>query len=300
MKDYIAKHGNRSIAVGYSAADVRDVLIDTANYMSCEIKNATSSRSDFFGLNSYSWCGNATYTSSGYNVLTEDFTNASFPVFFSEFGCNNVEPRVFSEVQALYSQEMTQALSGGLVYEWTQEDNNYGLVQLNSNNSISLLIDYQNLQAQYDKIDLKQVESSNTTQTSVAPPTCDASLISTKGFLSTFDLPSPPSAVAQMIQSGISSPNIGKMVSVSSQAVPQTVYGVDGKAITGIKLVVLANDQANQPGAVSSGTNGTSPTATGSGAASTTSSSAYNVQSSSSGLFSTFAAVVALAVSLAW
>lgn len=300
MKDYIAKHGSRSIAVGYSAADVRDVLMDTANYLTCEIKNATTSRSDFFGLNSYSWCGDATYESSGYNVLTEDFANATVPVFFSEFGCNNVEPRVFTEVQALYSQDMTQALSGGLVYEWTQESNNYGLVQINSNNTVSLLIDYQNLQAQYDKLNLKQIESANSTQTSITPPTCEAKLISSSGFLTTFDLPSAPSGVAKMIANGISSPNVGKLVSVSSETIPQTVYGVDGQVIPGIKLTVLSNNQANQPGLVASGTNGSSPTSTGSGAASTTSSSAYNVQSSSSGLFSTFAAVVALAVSLAW
>src|ERR1700742_4581346 len=87
MHQYIEKHANRSIPVGYSAADVRPLLVDTAYYLSCNLENSTESRSDFFGLNSYSWCGDATYTSSGYNVLTEDFSNATLPVFFSEYGC---------------------------------------------------------------------------------------------------------------------------------------------------------------------------------------------------------------------
>ena len=301
MKDYIAKHANRSIPVGYSAADVRDVLVDTASYLTCELKNATSSSSDFFGLNSYSWCGNATYDTSGYNVLTADFLNASVPAFFSEFGCNNVEPRVFTEVQALYSSQMIVSFSGGLVYEWTQEQNNYGLVQINSNNTVSLRVDYQNLQAQYDKLNLKELETSNSTQTSITPAICDPSLISTAGFLNTFDLPSTPSSVASLIESGISNPNVGKLVSVSSQAIPETVYGPDGQVIHGIELTVLANNQTNQPGLVSSSSNGTIPTATSSGAASTSSSAAYIMHSSSSSsFFSTFAAAVTLVMSLMW
>jgi len=38
----------------------------------------------FFGLNSYSWCGNATFVSSTYNQLVADFANTTIPVFFSE------------------------------------------------------------------------------------------------------------------------------------------------------------------------------------------------------------------------
>jgi len=44
----------------------------------------------FFGLNSYSWCGDATFVSSTYNQLVADFANTTIPVFFSEFGCNQV------------------------------------------------------------------------------------------------------------------------------------------------------------------------------------------------------------------
>ena len=89
----------------------------------------------------------------------------------------------------------------------------------------------------------------------------------TSGFLTTFDLPSAPSGVAKMIDNGISNPNVGKVVSVSSQTIPQTVYGVNGQVVTGVKLNVLSNDEANQPGLTGSSTNGSSPTSTGSGAA---------------------------------
>jgi 1,3-beta-glucanosyltransferase GAS5 len=52
----------------------------------------------------------------------------------SEFGCNKNPPRNFGEIEALYSNKMTSVYSGGLVYEYTQEDNKFGLVQVQGNN----------------------------------------------------------------------------------------------------------------------------------------------------------------------
>jgi hypothetical protein len=92
--------------------------VDTWNYLQCTTTGDTSdpSRVDLFALNSYSWCGDATYTSSTYNVLLADFTNTSVPVFFSEYGCNTPAPRVFTEVPVIYGPLMTPVLSGGMVY----------------------------------------------------------------------------------------------------------------------------------------------------------------------------------------
>jgi hypothetical protein len=88
--------------------------------MQCTNDEDPESSSDFFGLNSYSWCGgDATFQSAGYNTLVDMFKDSAIPVFFSEYGCNKVMPRVFDEVAALYSSQMT-ALSGGLVYEYSQ------------------------------------------------------------------------------------------------------------------------------------------------------------------------------------
>lgn len=96
LKSYISKHSPRTIPVGYSAADVREILTDSFAYLSCDINEQSSdpSRIDFFGLNSYSWCGptssTANYGAAGYDVLISQFGNTSIPVFFSEYGCNKV------------------------------------------------------------------------------------------------------------------------------------------------------------------------------------------------------------------
>lgn len=115
----MAKHSSRQIPVGYSAAVVKELLEDTWQYLQCQIEDGNdNSRADFFGLNTYGWCGSeATFQSSGYEELVGWFSNTSIPVFFSEYGCNEFMPRTFDEVATLYGPQMAPVFSGGLIYE---------------------------------------------------------------------------------------------------------------------------------------------------------------------------------------
>lgn len=254
MKDYIAKHSTRPIPVGYSAADVRPLLTDTYDYLSCSLSNATSSSIDFFGLNSYSWCGDATYTSSGYDVLVSDFSATKVPVFFSEYGCNAVQPRTWSEISALYSNPMMGVFSGGIAYEWTQEENDFGLVQANSNNTVSLLTDYNNLQTMLNKIDLKALTAANSTATSQTAPAC-TSISITSNITKNFDIPARPDGFQSLIDNGVSGTYPTGFSSVSNTAEPDGVYASNGGAITGLSLTILAGDESNLPGNNTIGTN---------------------------------------------
>ena len=67
----------------------------------------------------------------------------------SEYGCNT-NTRKFEEVAALYSTEMTGVYCGGLVYEYSQEASNYGLVTINGN-SVSERPDFTALQSAFEK-----------------------------------------------------------------------------------------------------------------------------------------------------
>lgn len=110
MKAYIAKQSSRTIPVGYSAADVSENRLPLAEYLNC---GDDSTRGDFYAFNNYAWCGNSSYTyssafnltykfrQSGYNQRVAEFSNYSVPLFFSEYGCNLVQPRLFTEVGAL-------------------------------------------------------------------------------------------------------------------------------------------------------------------------------------------------------
>lgn len=267
MKNYIAKNSKRSIPVGYSAADVRENLLDTWNYLQCTTTGDTSdpSRVDLFALNSYSWCGDSSYTTSGYDVLYGDFSNTSVPVFFSEYGCIKPAPRIFTEVPVLYGPLMTPVFSGGMVYEYSEEPSDYGLVNINSNGSAELLPDYDSFQGQLNKLNITLIQGVPAQNTTVVPPKCVSSLITTSGFNNNFTIPDVPAGAQTLIDNGIANKNNGKLVTVTNTKVSQVVQASNGDTIQGLSITILADDQSNTPGGT------TTPSTTSAAPAATTS-----------------------------
>ncbi|KAK4079465.1 CAZyme family GH72 [Trichoderma harzianum] len=260
LKNYIKKNIKRQVPVGYSAADVREVLWDTWNYMQCSEDGDANdmSRADVFAINSYSWCGpDATYQSSSYDVLTENFSNTSIPVFFSEYGCNTPMPRYWNETQAIYGPEMTHVFSGGVVYEYTEEENHYGLVNI-TGDTLQILGDYNRLKAQLAKINWEKVQTQKATAKAPAPPKCNSKLIQVKGFDNNFTLPVPPPGVQGLIDNGISHKPKGALVKISDWNVKLNVEDAEGNKITGLKVVPLDDDESNWSGKNSADTGSTS------------------------------------------
>ncbi|KAL5091980.1 hypothetical protein CI102_6611 [Trichoderma harzianum] len=260
LKNYIKKNIKRQVPVGYSAADVREVLWDTWNYMQCSEDGDANdmSRADVFAINSYSWCGpDATYQSSSYDVLTENFSNTSIPVFFSEYGCNTPMPRYWNETQAIYGPEMTPVFSGGVVYEYTEEENHYGLVNI-TGDTLQILGDYNRLKAQLAKINWEKVQTQKATTKAPAPPKCNSKLIQVKGFDNNFTLPVPPPGVQGLIDNGISHKPKGALVKISDWNVKLNVEDAEGNKITGLKVVPLDDDESNWSGKNSADTGSTS------------------------------------------
>jgi len=294
MKEYI-HYNTRAVPVGYSAADVSTLLQDTWEYLSCSLSNDTYSKLDFFGLNDYEWCGDSSFTQSGYNTLATMFGSASIPVFFSEYGCNNVEPRTFTNVPVLYGPEMS-VLSGGLVYEYSQDVNDYGLVVINSSSEVTLRSDYNYFQQQLAGLGLSSLTSANKSAEAATPTSCSPSLITDGAMINSWDIPARPSGVDAAVTSGIASPNRGSLVVMNANnntAQQASVYNVSGAKITGEKLVILDDDTSNSPGLVnsysaSSGA-GTAPTSTGArpavaGASSTSTSSPKKGEAAAQGV----------------
>lgn len=275
MKSYINQHANRTIPVGYSAADVRKILEDTWAYLQCDNTGDGTddlSRSDFFGLNSYSWCGSeATFETAGYDKLVEMFSNSTIPVFFSEYGCNEVQPRTFDEVPVLYGEQMT-VMSGGLIFEWTQEENNYGIVDAYSNGTVHLRGDYDALAEQYGNLNMTLIENHNTTATNLKPPRCSSGLIGDNGISKDFDLPSVPSGVKELISSGVSNPPKGSIVAVTKTSVELPVYATSGGKISGLEISPADGSDKKPNGSLSTAEPSTTPTGSSNGSDSDSSS----------------------------
>ncbi|KAH8599189.1 glycoside hydrolase family 72 protein [Bisporella sp. PMI_857] len=145
MRSYLAARGHRQIPVGYSAADVNSNRLEMAQYMNC---GTDDERSDFFAFNDYSWCDPSSFTTSGWDQKVKNFTNYGLPLFLSEFGCIT-NTREWNEIASLYSTDMTAVYSGGLVYEYSEEDNKYGLVVIGSDGKITEKDDFGVLKAKF-------------------------------------------------------------------------------------------------------------------------------------------------------
>ncbi|KAL9084987.1 MAG: hypothetical protein Q9159_004953 [Coniocarpon cinnabarinum] len=237
MKQYMSARGGRPLYVGYSAAQVQDVLVSTSNYLQCAApgeNDDNDSRSDYFALNSYSWCGQSNFQKAQYNLLVDWFSNSTIPIFFSEYGCNKVQPRAFTEIPVIYGEQM-QSFSGGLVYQWTQDENNYGIVQVNKDGSVKLLEDYDTLKTQFGKIDKQVVTTKNQSATSLQPAPCDAGLISGSTFNTSWDLPAQPSGVQSLIKNGVGG-RVGQIQSVTQNSVQAAVTGTNGQTLSNLAI----------------------------------------------------------------
>ncbi|KAL4778094.1 Glucanosyltransferase-domain-containing protein [Aspergillus varians] len=162
MKAYIKDKDYRSgLGVGYATNDDQDIRTAMAEYFNCREEDEGI---DFWGYNIYSWCGKSSYSASGYKDRTEEFANYSVPVFFAEYGCNEVTPRQFTEVATLFGDQMSSVWSGGIVYMYFQEENDYGLVSVIDSTSVSKLSDYT-----YYSSEINAVSPSGTNKASYTP-----------------------------------------------------------------------------------------------------------------------------------
>ena len=105
----------RKIPVGYCSSDLTGETVSALrDYLGCGGDNSTTV--DFFGLNRYSWCGQSSFTVSGYADLYNQSLDFPLPVFFSETGCNFVGNRTFDDQVAILGPAMNQKWSGAIMY----------------------------------------------------------------------------------------------------------------------------------------------------------------------------------------
>ncbi|KAF1951623.1 hypothetical protein CC80DRAFT_519342 [Byssothecium circinans] len=151
MKQYISNRAARAIPVGYSAADVAEIIEQQALYFDC---GTDDERADFFAFNDYSWCDFEnklqTFEGAGWDKKMETYKNFPKPIFLSEHGC--IKPnRQWGEVAAIFSNKMSSVYSGGLAYEYTVEKNGFGIVEL-KDGKISPNGDFNKLKEAYSKV----------------------------------------------------------------------------------------------------------------------------------------------------
>lgn len=165
IREYIKEKNYRHIPVGYSTDDHEDTRKQISEFFVCD---NDASHAEFLGINMYEWCGDSSIEQSGYGERTREFQNYPVPLFFSEYGCNKVEPRKFTEVQALYGKQMTDVWSGGLVFMYVNQSNNYGIVDIDKDGNLKELPDFKYLSSELNAVKPTKLMLSDYTKTKSA------------------------------------------------------------------------------------------------------------------------------------
>ncbi|KAL7806620.1 family 72 glycoside hydrolase [Trichoderma gracile] len=237
-KAYIKSKKYRWQGVGYAANDDVDIRAEIADYFNCGDQDEAI---DFWGYNIYSWCGQSSMQKSGYDEQTTFFSNYSVPVFFAEYGCNlpsGAAARIFQETAALYSDDMTKVFSGGIVYMYFEEDNDYGLVKVN-NGAVSKLKDFSALQTQVTKADPKGVDADDYKPTN-KPASCPALTDDWQAINSL--PPTPDASLCSCMQSSLScvhskdldTKDFGDIFGFICGKSPEVCAGINGDPSTGV------------------------------------------------------------------
>ncbi|OXG33135.1 1,3-beta-glucanosyltransferase [Cryptococcus neoformans] len=147
IKAYLKSVGSSAL-VGYAAVDGEpDFRNSLAEYLTC---GGDSIAVDLYGLNNYEWCGNQNINSSNWNTITEGFSDLPVATYMSEFGCITSPPRLWTEVAALFASPVSDVFSGGVAFSYFPTSDNYGMVTISGNDTVTVSDDFTRLATQYN------------------------------------------------------------------------------------------------------------------------------------------------------
>jgi len=192
-KAYLKSIGSDAL-VGYAAingpAEFRKALAD---YLSC---GSEETAIDLYGLNEYTWCGEGAFSGgSGYSSATTQFADYNVVAYFSEYGCIESPPRLWTETEALFSDLMSDVWSGGIAFSYFPAESaagQFGMVTVGDDGSVTLSEDFTRLAEHYPVVTPPNSPAQSSAAASTYP-TCSSGLAA---LTASNTLPATPNADA--------------------------------------------------------------------------------------------------------
>lgn len=119
MKAYAIAREYRTIPIGYFTNKDDAWYQQLGEYLVCGGDEGDAV--DFYGVNAFQWCGDSSFTASGYQALMSDLDGLGVPVFFSEDGCADGQTRTWQDQAAVFGSDMSSVWSGAIAYEWREQ-----------------------------------------------------------------------------------------------------------------------------------------------------------------------------------
>ncbi|KAF8898483.1 carbohydrate-binding module family 43 protein/Glycoside hydrolase family 72 protein [Infundibulicybe gibba] len=198
IKAYLASKSSTTL-VGYSAingaGNFRDPL---ANYLTCDPSNGNSGATaiDLYGLNDYEWCGASSFQAA-YAGTTGDFAGFNVPAYFSEFGCVDPGPRLWTEPTAIFSTDMSPVWSGGIAFSYfpaSSAAGEFGMVTISADNkTVTTSDDFNRLVNNYSNVTSPPNTPSQSAAGASTYPSCPTA---NDTFVASTNIPPTPNEAA--------------------------------------------------------------------------------------------------------
>jgi len=126
--------GRTSDIPGVGKIQIRSTISD---YLTCG-----DDKIDVYGINIYTWCAldSSSSSKSTYQKVADTYSHYEVPVVLTEYGCNQGDfksdygfdegQRTWKQVEAIFSSELSDTISGAFAYQYSMTGNNYGLLLL--------------------------------------------------------------------------------------------------------------------------------------------------------------------------
>lgn len=126
IKAYLRLRSGRCPPVGVS---ISDQMMWGSLKLEYFTAGNVEERVDFFAMDCWGWAHKSSFQISGWKNMVEHFSKYPVPMYMSAFGSVVGKPRLWQEIECLFSPDMTGVFSGGCLYTYLEYGNRYGIVK---------------------------------------------------------------------------------------------------------------------------------------------------------------------------